>query len=528
MCPDVPSAEPAELPRPRQVPPVPVDRIARALGVDLAGPEGSAAADVPVTGVTLDSRAVLPGDLWCALPGARAHGAEFAAQAAGLGAVAALTDADGTARCLEAGLAVLTSAHPRRDTATAAAIVLDRPAEALTTIGVTGTNGKTSVTTMIHETLQDLGVPTGLIGTGGTTYRDAHGADHRIATVRTTPESPEVQGILARMREDAVRAVSMEVSSHALVLHRADAIVFDAACFTNLSQDHLDFHGDMEHYFRAKATLFTPEHARRGIVCVDDAWGRRLAEGADLEITTYATDPEVDADWHARDIVPGGDGAIGSTFRLVSRTGESHDLTSPLPGRHYVANTVAVALLLEATGLPIDTTAPAIARSAVVPGRMEQVAAAPVRGVVDYSHTEAALAQALATLRALPGAGRLLVVMGAGGDRDRGKRPHMGAAAALGADVVLVTDDNPRSEDPATIRAAVLAGVPEDADADVREIPGRAAAIDTAARLARDGDVILVAGKGAETGQDIGGVIHPFDDRTLLREALARAAQEGR
>lgn len=512
-----------EPPRPRTVAPVPLAVLANRLGArELPEDTGTR-----VTGVSLDSRTAEPGDLWCALPGAHAHGSDFAAQAAARGAVAALTDAAGADACRAAGLSVLLSTDPRRDTARAAALVLGEPATALTSIGVTGTNGKTSVTTMIHETLVDLGIPSGLIGTGGTSYRDGTGTDHRIATVRTTPEAPEVQGILARMREDGVRSVAMEVSSHALVLHRADAVVFDAACFTNLSQDHLDFHGDMEHYFAAKATLFTPEHARRGIVCVDDAWGRRLAAESTVPVTTYATDPDVDADHRAIDIRPGGDGGIGSTFRLLSRDGTSHDLTSPLPGRHYVANTVAVALLLELTGLPIERTAPALARSARVPGRMEQVASAPVRGIVDYSHTEDALVQALITLRGLSGSGRILVVMGAGGDRDRGKRPRMGAAAAAGADVVLVTDDNPRSEDPAAIRAAVLAGIPAAIPAEVHEIPGRAEAIATAARLARPGDIVLVAGKGAETGQDIGGVIHPFDDRTQLREALEGAAQEG-
>lgn len=511
-------------PRPATSPALACAALARVLDARLDGD-----ADARVTGITLDSRAVRPGDLYCALQGARAHGADFAAQAAERGAVAALTDEAGRERCAAAGLAVLVVADPRADTARAAAAILGTAAGRPRTVGVTGTNGKTSITSMVHGTLLDLGRASGVIGTSGTSYRDAAGRDHAIATVRTTPEAPEVHGILARMREDGVEACSMEVSSHAMVLHRADEIVHEVVCFTNLTQDHLDFHGDMESYFRAKASLFAPEHARRAVICVDDQWGRRLAETTELEHVTYATLAGVDADVRAEDVRSGTEAAagIGSVFTMARRDGTRHEITSPLPGRHYIANTMAVALILEALGLPVEQTAEAIARAAVVPGRMEQVAASPVRGIVDYSHTEDSLHQALTTLRAVPGTARLIVVMGAGGDRDRAKRPRMGAAAAAEADVVIVTDDNPRSEEPASIRAAVLAGIAADAPAEVHEVDGRGAAIALATRIARPGDTVLVAGKGAETGQDIGGVVHPFDDRDQLREALARAAQEG-
>lgn len=515
-----PSVEPA---RPAAVDPLGSGALAAELGAELRGE------DRAITGITLDSRTVLHGDLYCALPGARAHGADFADQAAERGAVAALTDPAGAEACRAAGLTVLTSPDPRRDTARAAARLFGTAAGALRVIGVTGTNGKTSITTMVHETLLDLGRPSGVIGTSGTAYRDASGIDHRVATVRTTPEAPEVHGILARMAGAGVEVCSMEVSSHAMVLHRADGVPFDVACFTNLSQDHLDFHGDMEGYFAAKASLFTPEHARRAVICVDDAWGRRLAEAASIPVVTYTTAADVDADVRAEDVRAGAEdaGGIGSTFVLRRRDGSGQPLTSALPGRHYVANTLAVALLLEAIGLPVADTAGAIARAAVVPGRMEQVATDPVRGIVDYSHTEDSLRQALTTLRAVPGTRRLLVVMGAGGDRDRAKRPRMGATAAALADVVVVTDDNPRSEEPAAIRAAVLGGIPADSPAAVHEVAARGDAISLAARLAEPGDVVLVAGKGAETGQDVAGVIHPFDDREQLRRALRAAAEEG-
>lgn len=470
-----------------------------------------------LTGVTLDSRSARDGDLWCALPGANAHGADFAGQARERGAVLALTDEAGAQRCEDAGLPALVVDDPRAATAAAAAIVQGRPATHLRTIGVTGTNGKTSVTTVLTRVLDELQVPAGVIGTSGTAYRDASGDDHRIATVRTTPEAPELHGILARMLEDEVQVASMEVSSHALVLHRADEVVFDVACFTNLSQDHLDFHGTMEAYYEAKRILFTPEHSARGIVCVDDEWGRRLAREANVPVTTYATDPGVEADHTARDIRAEG---FGSTFTVDGPDGP-RALRAALPGRHYVANTLAAELLLAAIGISGPETTAALGEAGAVPGRMELVASEPIRGVVDFSHTAAALEQALITLRAVPGTRRLIVVMGAGGDRDRSKRPAMGEVAARLADVVIVTDDNPRSEDPAEIRRAVLSGIPESTNAQVHDVDGRRAAIELAAELADVSDTILVAGKGAETGQQISGIVHPFDDRLRLRSALA-------
>lgn len=496
----------------------------RPLGVgaaDLARALGAPAprTDVILRGVTLDSRAVEPGDLWSALPGANAHGADFAAQAAELGAAMALTDQAGRARCEAQGLPVLLVEDPRSATASAAALVQGRPAEKLATIGVTGTNGKTSITTAVTRTLRQLGIPAGVIGTSGTAYRDACGEDHEIATVRTTPEAPELHGLLARMVEDDVQVVSMEVSSHAMVLHRADEVVFDVVCFTNLTQDHLDFHGTMEAYYEAKRSLFSPRHARRGIVCVDDDWGRRLARESEIPVLTYSTRPEVEADHRARDIRPEG---YGSTFTVDGPDG-SRFLHAALPGRHYVANTLAAQLLLAAVGHSGTEVAEALGEAGTVPGRMELVARTPIRGVVDYSHTADALEQALTTLRSVPGTRRLIAVMGAGGDRDRSKRPHMGEVAARLADVVIVTDDNPRTEDPAEIRRQVLEGIPAGAKAQVHEVEGRGEAILRAALLADVSDTILVAGKGAETGQQIGGIVQPFDDRLRLRDALSAA-----
>ncbi|MGP5078173.1 UDP-N-acetylmuramoyl-L-alanyl-D-glutamate--2,6-diaminopimelate ligase [Brachybacterium alimentarium] len=509
-----PTPEPA---RPRR----PLGMGAVELAAALGAP--APAEDVRLTGVTLDSRSVRPGDLWSALPGANAHGAQFAEQARSLGAVLALTDSAGESPCLDAGLPVLVVEDPRGATATAAALVLGRPAERLRTIGVTGTNGKTSVTTVLTRVLDELAVPAGVVGTSGTAYRDAAGAAHGIGTVRTTPESPELHGILARMVEDGVQVASMEISSHALVLHRADEVVVDVACFTNLSQDHLDFHGTMEAYYEAKRELFTPAHSVRGIVCVDDEWGRRLAREASVPVTTYSTLPGIEADHRARDIRAE---EYGSTFTVDGPAGP-RSLHAALPGRHYVANTLAAELLLAAIGRTGPEVARVLGAAGTVPGRMELVASSPVRGVVDFSHTADALEQALVTLRAVPGTRRLLVVMGAGGDRDRSKRSAMGEVVARLADVVIITDDNPRTEDPAEIRHAVRAGIPETTNAQVHEVDGRGAAIELAASLADVSDTILVAGKGAETGQQIGGIVHPFDDRLRLRDALTGRGPAG-
>lgn len=492
--------------------------LAARIGAQLLGAD---AAGALLTGASLDSRSVGPGDLYCALPGSRVHGAAFAQQAAQAGAAAALTDAAGASLCTDAGLPVLLHEDPRRASAEAAALIHHRPAERLRTVGVTGTNGKTSVTTMLRSALLDLGVPTGVMGTSGTVFRGADGTDHEIATVRTTPESPDVQAILAQMARAGTAVAAMEVSSHAMVLHRADAIVFDAVCFTNLSQDHLDFHPTMEDYFAAKASLFAPEHARAGVVCVDDEWGRRLAQSARIPVRTFTTDPAREADAVITRIAPDG---FGADLRVRRTGGEEISLRAPLPGTHYAANAVAVMLLLEQIGHEGAAARAAIARAGSVPGRMELISQEPVLGVVDFSHTEDALRKALATLRAVPSTRRLIVVMGAGGDRDRSKRPAMGRAAAELADVVIVTDDNPRSEDPASIRAEVLQGAhAAAAAAEIHEVPGRSDAIALACALADESDTILVAGKGAETGQDVGGTVLPFDDREELRRRLAVA-----
>jgi len=341
-----------------------------------------------------------------------------------------------------------------------------------------------------------------------------------VTTSLTTPEAPDLHGLLAVMREHEVVACAMEVSSHALVMGRVDGVVFDVACFTNLGRDHLDFHADVEDYFAAKASLFTPARCRRGLVNLDDEFGRRLAREADVPVRTFAvSDPQ--ADWRACDVrlEP-----TGSHFTVHPPEGRPFPAHVPLTGDFNVSNALCAIAALGELGFDAATVAQAMASAGGVPGRLERVEVGqPFLAVVDYAHKPDAVNAALTALRPLT-EGRLIVVIGAGGERDPGKRPLMGEIAARLADVLVVTDDNPRSEDPAAIRAALVAGarlVPADDRAEVHEVGDRRAAIRTAVSLAGSGDTVVVAGKGHETGQEVAGTLHPFDDRDVLREELA-------
>nr|WP_246401700.1 UDP-N-acetylmuramoyl-L-alanyl-D-glutamate--2,6-diaminopimelate ligase [Jiangella mangrovi] len=478
-----------------------------------------APADVLVTGVTHDSRQVRPGDLYMALPGAVTHGARFAAAAAESGAVAIMTDDDGVGLAGDLRIPVLRVVDPRSQVGDIAATVYGHPARDLLMLGVTGTNGKTTTTYLLEAGLRAAGHTTGIIGTVETRV-----GDERVASVRTTPEATDVHALLAVMRERGVTACAMEVSSHAMVFGRVDGVVFDVAGFTNLTQDHLDFHTDLEDYFAAKARLFTPSHARRAVVVVGDQYGLRLASSTSLPVVTVAPPHmHADADWQVD--------CHGDRATLAGPDGAKLELRVPIPGEFNVTNAaLAVTMLLE-VGVDTATAVDGIASSPGVPGRMERVGdpavAAPV-AVVDFAHTPDAIDN---VLQALHPRGRLIVVVGAGGDRDREKRPLMGAAAARGADVVVVTDDNPRSEDPAAIRAAVAAGAHAVPDAErAREIlvvDGRREAIRAALGSARGpDDTVVVLGKGHEQGQEIAGVVHPFDDRDVLREELVRWSEE--
>jgi UDP-N-acetylmuramoyl-L-alanyl-D-glutamate--2,6-diaminopimelate ligase len=482
-----------------------------------------------VLGVTLDSRTVAAGDLYAALPGAHVHGARFAAPAQRSGAVAVLTDEAGLRMLRDDGCTLPTFVvpSPRGVLGQAAASVYgtnrpERGGQAMTLFGVTGTNGKTTTTYLLDSALRAAGRTTGLVGTVETRV-----AGERVPSVRTTPEAPDMHRLLAVMRERGVQACSMEVSSQALAQHRVDGIVVDVAGFTSFSQDHLELHGDMATYLAAKAMLFTPQRSRQAVVVVDDDGGAEIARRATVPVVTLSGRPDADADWVVATRTPD---RTGTDFVLRPTQGaagaDELELRCPLVGDFNVMNTALAAVMLLQSGMSPALVTRGLRRAGGVPGRMEQVGAAgpgmPL-AVVDYAHTPVAVAAALAALRPVTH-GRLVVVLGAGGDRDPSKREAMGAAAAATADVVIVTDDNPRSEDPAAIRSVVLAGARGTARtsaADVLEVADRAEAIRRAVATAGAGDVLLIAGKGHEQGQEVAGQVHPFDDRDQLRAALA-------
>ncbi|MFB0618722.1 UDP-N-acetylmuramoyl-L-alanyl-D-glutamate--2,6-diaminopimelate ligase [Streptomyces sp. AGS-58] len=495
-------------PRPVEVSATPLAELAGQLGA--AAPAGSA----EVTGITHDSRAVRPGDLYAALPGARLHGADFAAQAAGLGAVAVLTDPTGAERASATGLPVLVVDDPRARMGELAATIYGRPGRDLLQIGITGTSGKTTTAYLVEGGLKTAR-STGLIGTV-----EMRIGQERIKSERTTPEATDLQALFAVMRERGVEAVAMEVSSHALVLGRVDGCVFDIAVFTNLSPEHMEFHSGMEDYFQAKAQLFTPRRSRLGVVNTDDEYGRRLAAEAGVPVVTFSAEGHPDADWRAQDVQVG---PMDSTFTVLGPNGERVQARSPLPGPFNVANTLAAVVALAAAGLDPQTAADGIAAVPGVPGRLERVdAGQPYLAVVDYAHKTDAVESVLKALRKVT-KGRLHVVLGCGGDRDRTKRAPMGAAVARLADTAVLTSDNPRSEDPLAILATMLQGaasVPAHERGEVLLFEDRAAAVAAAVGRAQAGDTVLVAGKGHEQGQDIAGVIRPFDDRQVLREAI--------
>ncbi|HVK20533.1 MAG TPA: UDP-N-acetylmuramoyl-L-alanyl-D-glutamate--2,6-diaminopimelate ligase [Actinokineospora sp.] len=493
-------------PRPTRTDPVALSTLAAAAGARLiATTDGTA-----VTGATLRAQHVRPGDLFAALPGARAHGADFAADGIAAGAAAVLTDEAGAARpaIKDAGLPVLVHPDPRSVLGSLAATIYGEPSKHLKVLGVTGTSGKTTTSYMVESGLAAAGRTTGMIGTVETRI-----AGERLASAFTTPEAPDLQALFAVMVERGVTHVAMEVSSHALALGRVAGTSFAVGAFTNLSQDHLDFHPDLEDYFATKRLLFDGRSARE-VVCVDGEWGRRLVTPETVTVSTTG-----DAQWTASDVRTSVTGE--QTFVLHTPDG-AVPASLPMPGTFNIANAVLAAAILAEAGVAVETIVSGLS-TVRVPGRMERVdVGQDFTAVVDYSHKPEAVALALDAIRARAD-GKVIVVLGCGGDRDTAKRPLMGEAAARRGDLLVVTDDNPRSEDPAAIRAAMLAGanaVPAAERGEVVEIGDRRAAIIAAVERAGHGDVVVVAGKGHETGQEIAGVVHPFSDRDELAAAI--------
>jgi UDP-N-acetylmuramoyl-L-alanyl-D-glutamate--2,6-diaminopimelate ligase len=536
--------------RPVRLAPRPLSGLAELLGV---GRTESIQNGLGVlSGVTLDSRAVQPGDLYAALPGARTHGAAYSDQAVAAGAVAILTDPDGRDRAARTGVPVFVVSNPRERLGDVSCWVYGDPSHRMTMIGVTGTSGKTTTSYLCEAGLRAAGHTTGLVG--GVEIKI--GREVAKASL-TTPEAPDLQALFAVMAERGVTAAAMEVSSHSLALGRVAGTRYDVAVFTNLSQDHLDFHSGFEDYFRAKAKLFTPAYSAVGVVNVADRYGRRLVTEATVPVTTFCADAAsgayARAEWRAADVRCGAD---GSTFRVIGPGGVEADASVALPGPFNVANALGAIVALVEAGVDLADAVSGVASCPGVPGRLQRVplprqetaaqgrrgaegrydfggrGAAP-RGLpdafVDYSHKPGAVEAVLTALRPVT-SGELIVVLGCGGDRDRGKRPLMGAAAVRLADVAIFTSDNPRSEDPLGILAEMLhgvLGVPLGERGRLIIEPDRAAAIDLAVAMAGKGDVVLVAGKGHETGQYVGAAVLPFDDAEVTAAALARHADHG-
>jgi UDP-N-acetylmuramoyl-L-alanyl-D-glutamate--2,6-diaminopimelate ligase len=486
---------------------------AAGVGADLRGD-----ASVEVRDLAYDSRRVSPGTLFFCFPGEKTDGHDFAAGAVEAGAVALVVE-----RNLELDVPQARVEDARAAMAPLAAIFNGDPTSELTVVGITGTNGKTTTAFLVRHLLETAGRRCGLLGT----VQQVVGG--RVEEVeRTTPEAIDLQRIFKRMLEGGDEACAMEVSSHALVLHRADAIHFAVKAFTNLSQDHLDFHADMEDYFEAKRLLFAGEggaplielQGGLSVLNLDDPYGRRLADdlacGEGGECITYSASG-AEADLSAREVAFD---AGGARFFCVTPDGELA-VATPLPGEFNVANALAALAVVHALGIDLSEAAAALANADQVPGRFESIdEGQPFAVVVDYAHTPDSLENVLRAARRIT-PGRLICAFGAGGDRDRDKRPLMGRVGAEHADLAVVTSDNPRSEDPAAIIDQILAGVPGDAHAEVLVEQDRRRAIALALGRAGDGDTVVIAGKGHEQGQEFeNGRKIPFDDRDVAREEL--------
>ena len=468
--------------------------------------------EVTIADVTHDSRDAGPGVLFACRPGARTDGHDHAPGAVAAGSPALLVQ-----RPLDIDVPQIQADRVAAVLGPVAAAVHGHPAAELLLLGVTGTNGKTTTAYLLESILAAAGHTTGLIGTVETRI-----AGKRIAGVRTTPEATDLQRLLRRMRDEGVTAGAMEVSSHGLALGRVGATTFRAAIFTNLTQDHLDFHADMEDYYAAKRSLFDPAYTPVGVVNVDDAYGARLAAEADrsVEIVRVSAAGSMDADVRAAAVAAD---AGGSTFTAHLR-GSTVSAGIRLPGLFNVANALGALAAAEAVGIDAEVAAAAIAGSPGVPGRMEPVAAGqPFTVLVDYAHTPDSLGNVLTSVRDVAD-GRIIVVIGCGGDRDAGKRPLMGRVAAELADVAIFTNDNPRSEDPQTILDAIVVGAEAVPDARWSVEPDRRAAIAMALSQAAAGDVVVVAGKGHERTQELADRIVEFDDRVVVRELIGADA----
>lgn len=492
--------------RPFNSPELPLDKIVKSFGAQSTTSESDLAAIV-ISGTSHSDSDISAGDLFIAIPGANRHGAEFAEKAKQNGAVAVLTDSAGAK--LVKGLPVLIVESPRQIAGRVAALLYGEPMRDLHSIAITGTNGKTTVTTLLYQIFEGAHRDCGLIGTVETRI-----GTEAISSKRTTPEATELQALAAVMRERHMRHLVIEASSHALHLHRLAGAHFAIAGFTNLTQDHLDFHGDMESYFAAKAALFNYEMADAAFINIDDKYGARLADSTELPVVSLSrVNPK--ATWHYVEIDPH---AKQVQLKIRGTGGILIETTTTLRGGYNFDNLLmAIAIAVESGIDPIDIASivPKISGAA---GRLEEVAVGQnFNAFVDYAHTPDAVSNVLNSVREFT-SGRVIAVLGCGGDRDATKRPLMGKALLDNADVAVFTSDNPRSEDPSAILDSMTSGLKITKPSQV--IIDRAAAIEYAAALASSGDTVIILGKGHELGQEINGQVLDFDDRLILAQKI--------
>ncbi|MGK0716032.1 Mur ligase family protein [Leucobacter sp. W1153] len=512
--------------RPRQPIHTSLAALARQFELNLVNVSESAAEAVKVTGVTLDSRDVRPGDLYVALAGARAHGAEFVDQAVARGAAAVLADDSGANRLRSDNGAtamevpVLVSPVDLRSQLgkISGAVYGTGHLDAIV-FGVTGTNGKTSVVYFLAELLKAAGLTVGLSSTA-----ERRIGDTVMTSSLTSPEATELHGLLARMQEDGAEAIALEVSAHAIERHRIDGVNFNVVAFNNFSQDHLDDFGDMETYFAAKVALFAPEHAERGVVVVDSTHGRRVVREAQIPVTTLATEYGSQADWH---LAVTRQDLEGVSFVLQGPGGAHFTGQVPLFGRFMAENAALALIMLHEAGVSLSRVSAGLDRGKIpvyIPGRLEAINPGNPgpRFFVDYGHTPGSF-QAMLDALSEVAPGRIIFMFGADGDRDTSKREEMGRIAAAGSDELIICDYHPRTEDPAAIRAQLIAGARSAGRAEIHEEADPRAAIRLAISLAEPGDVILYAGPGHEDYQEVAGQHLPYSARDEARGALREA-----
>jgi len=476
-----------------------LSELAEAVGGKVIGSDRT-----PVTDVTHDSRQAGPGTLFVAVRGFTTNGHDYLPQAVANGAVAVCVE-----ERQDIGVPQLVVADGRAALPTLAATVHRHPSRRLRVVGVTGTNGKTTVAYLLESIATAAGLRSAVVGTIG-----AHIGGRPIPLGRTTPEASDLQRLLAQMVDREVDVAAIEVSSHALALHRVDEVLFTVAAFTNLTQDHLDFHVDMDDYYTAKASLFKSGRTDRAVIWVDDPYGSRLASESTIPVTRVGLGVDADVRAVSIEVTP-----TGSRFELIDR-GDARLVELPLGGAFNIENALVAAACARELGITLDAVDRGLGSVPQIPGRFEKIDAGQGFAViVDYAHTPEGIAAVISAARRVS-RGAIVVVVGAGGDRDRLKRPLMGEAAAQ-ADVAIITSDNPRSEDPLAIIDEVVAGMGKGTV--MRQVvPDRRTAIRTALRTAAAGDVVLILGKGHEQGQELSGRIEPFDDRVVAGEELAK------